>query len=134
VGTKDNASKARGFSGGSLILIGVILTATSVLPYFLLDFLSQPGKVVKAFASLGFMFLPIGLLTTLVGSVIWACRAEAGNVIGAGLGIAILTLLSGELIPFNPHDWTAVVLLVFVTAILVAGLFFIFGFARLSSR
>ena len=134
MGTKDNPSKGSGFSGGSLILIGVILTATGVFSYFLLYFFSQPGKVVKAFAFLGFMFLPIGLLTTLVGSVIWSCRAEPGNVIGAGLGIAILALLSGELIPFNPHDWTVVVLLVFVTAILIAGLFFIFGFARLSSR
>ena len=82
-------------------------------------------------------FLPVlmfGLVTMLIGSILWAWRATIRNVALYGFRIVISTALVLGLIPINIHGWTAAFMFVGVTAILIGVLFLILAAVRALNR
>jgi hypothetical protein len=116
-----------------IILIGLCATAAGVLSYFQLERHSFVSTSDFEFLVLEHMFLPallLGLVTTLMGSALWARRAMIRDVAAYGIGIVILAPLALTLIPINIHGWTAAFMLVGADAILIGGLFLIFAAIR----
>jgi hypothetical protein len=121
---------------GWLIPIGVMLTAAGIGGFFLMDYLSYEDPpfyrtrawvVIQAILLLSY---PVGLLGTLVGSVIWARRGDPGTLLGAALMIVMMVFLTGFMIPFNVHSWTMSIGFAYFVALLIAFMFCIFGIGR----
>jgi hypothetical protein len=81
-----------------------------------------------------FPALLLGLITTSIGSILWAWYAAIRHVALYGLGIVILLPLGLAFIPVNIHGWTAVFLFVGWVGILIGGLFLLFAGVRALSR
>jgi ABC-type glycerol-3-phosphate transport system permease component len=122
----------------SLIVIGVCLVALGISFNFQLErhSLNEDG-VDKEFVFLEYTSLPmvlLGLLTTVVGSTIWAWRrASVSSLVLSGAALAILTSLAAKLIPINIHGWTGSFMFVFVASLLIGVLFFVFAAVRFTS-
>ena len=111
-----------------LILIGLCLTVAGVLANFQLERHSFVNTQDSEFRFLSDTFLPIlmlGLLMTLIGSLLWAWRATIRDLVLYGLGIIILVPLALALIPINIHGWTAAFMFVGAVGILVGALFLV---------
>ena len=119
-----------------LIPVGLMLTAAGIGAFFLMEYLpyeAPPISRTKAwtvFLAIMSLSLPVGLLSTLVGSVIWARRGDPGNVLGAAMLIVLMVFLTGFMIPFNVHSWTMSIALAYFVALLIALMFCIFGIGR----
>lgn len=120
-----------------LILIGICLTTLGVLFNFQLERHSLRAGTDWEFALLEYAFLPVllvGLLATLVGSVICAWRQTSVSRLGSsGLVIATVTLLAAKLIPFNIHGWTGSLMFVFVVSLSIGLIFLLFAAVRFTS-
>lgn len=120
-----------------LILVGVCLTTLGVLFSFQLERHSLRAGIDREFFFLEYTFLPVfllGLLATLVGSVIWAWRqTSVSSLASSGVIIATLTLLAAKLIPINIHGWTGSFMFVFLVSLLIGVLFFVFAAIRFTS-
>jgi hypothetical protein len=130
----DNSPTSSLSSTRWLIELGICLTAAGVLSYFQLE---RHSLLVSTsdfeFYFLEYAFLPtllLGMATTLIGSVLWACRAPVREVALYGFGIVVLAPLSLAPIPINVHGWTAAFLFVGFGAMLIGGLLLIFAAVR----
>jgi hypothetical protein len=112
-----------------LIPVGLMLTAAGIGAFFLMEYLPYE-KAWAVFLAIMSLSLPVGLLSTLVGSVIWTRRGDPGNVLGAAMLIVLMVFLTGFMIPFNVHSWTMSVALAYFVALLIALMFCIFGIGR----
>ena len=121
-----------------LISVGVCLTILGVLFSFQLERHSFRTAVDTEFVFLKYAFLPsllLGLLATLVGSVIWAWRrTSVSSLASYGVVIAALTLLAAKLIPINIHGWTGSFMFVFSVSMLIGVLFVAFAAVRFASK
>jgi hypothetical protein len=59
---------------------------------------------------------------------------EPGNVLGVGLGIILVELLTGHFITWNVHDWTALLMFVYLVGTVVAVLCLMIAFFRMSNQ
>jgi hypothetical protein len=121
-----------------LILIGVCLTALGILFNFQLEEHSFSGAGIdKEFVFLEYTSLPmvlLGLVTTVVGSLIWARQqASVSRLAESGAAIAVLTFLAAKLIPIDIHGWTGSFMFVWVVSLLIGVLFFVFAAVRFTS-
>ena len=129
----DHAPTISRSLGRWLIVFGVCVTAAGVLASFQLERRSFVSTTDFQFRFLTDAFLPLlvlGLLTTLIGSLLWAWRAAIRDLALFGLGIIILMfmLLSQALI--SVHGWTGALLPVSAAGMLIGGLFLAFAVVR----
>ena len=119
-------------------MIGISLTALGIIFNFRLERHSLNGAGIdREFLFLEYTSLPmvlLGLLTTVVGSMVWAWRqASVSQLAVSGAGIAILASLVAKLIPINIHGWTGSLMFVYVAFILIGMLFLVFAAVRFTS-
>ena len=127
----------RQLSARWLILVGVYLTALGMVFSFQLERHSLHASIDREFFFLEYAFLPVlllGLLATLVGSVMWAWRrASVSSLAASGRFITVLTLLASKAIPINVHGWTGSFIFVFLVSLLIGVLFVVFAAVRFTS-
>ena len=139
-------SERKLISGQWLIPVGVSVTFLGMCSFYVA--VSLPNQTVAALktrhnillaasevALTVFMLLiPVGLLTTFVGSLIWAREGEPTSVLGVGLSIILLELLSGHFVRFSLHDWTALLMFIYLVGIVIAVLCLMLAFFRISNQ
>jgi hypothetical protein len=72
----------------------------------------------------------VGLLATLIGGVIWACRAPIVWSLLSGLSIWVVALLLLELVNINVHGTTAMFLPVIFAAVISGALLLLIAAVR----
>jgi hypothetical protein len=75
-------------------------------------------------------FLPallIGVVSTLVGGVMWARRASVTMLFVLAIAIAVVIMAAVKFVPGNVHGWTAILGPVAGEFLLVALIFIVFG-------
>jgi hypothetical protein len=99
----------------SLVIVGTLTAVLAMILY------SQLGRVanlhvslttLNAAAILGISMTLLGLLGTLIGSVVWARRAPLSHVLGLGASEGIVAFLLAVSVDINIHGPTAIVILV----------------------
>ena len=130
----DNTSRVSTSSARWVILIGICSTMVGVLSDLQLERHSFAMTTIDfEFFFLERVFLPaliLGLIVTLVGSILWGLHAPIRNVALWGLGIVVLVPLSLALIPINIHGWTMSLMLAGVGMTSIGGLLLIFAAVR----
>ena len=116
-----------------MVLIGLCSTAVGVLCYFQF----HRHKLVST-SDFEFVFLEyasasallLGLLSTIIGSCLWAWRAAIRDVALYGLGIFLIVPTVTQLIPINVDGWTGSFVLVEAAGMLIGILFLVFAAVR----
>ena len=115
-----------------LIMAGGTFTVIGVLSSFELERHSFHSTNDVLFQILSIVFLPalfLGLLLLLIGALAWTWRVAPERSFGAG-GAILFCLIFGAFVPINIHDWTAVLMFVFVTGVLIVAILLIGAFLK----
>ena len=130
----DHAPTVSTSSARRLIKTGLCLTAVGLLAGFQLERHGSVNTQDFEFHFLSDSLVPVfmlGLLTMLIGSILWAWRATIRDLSFYGVGIVILVLALAFIpVHVNPHGWAMGFIPVGAEGILVGGLFLILAAIR----
>jgi len=115
-------------------LIGIWATFLEVILYALLGSLSRNVYVLDAFVVLSLSMTFLGLLTLMVGGVMWAWRASIAWMLLSALAVGCVGLLIAEFGGINVHEPTAILMFVVLAAVAVGGSFVLIAVIRFVSH
>jgi Flp pilus assembly pilin Flp len=117
--------------GRWLLLARVCLSFLAVVLYFLLErhsYYTDRGDAETSILESTFIpALLIGMVSTLVGGVMWARRASVTMLFVLAIAIAVVIMAAVKFVPGNVHGWTAIRGPVAGEFLLVALIFIVFG-------
>ena len=118
--------------------LGIGLVVLSIVLYRQLEIQSFNSTNDFQFAFLKYTWFPTlasGVVVTLIGSVLFFRRADAGEMITAGaIGVGFPLAIIGFTTNFiNVHDWTGILILVLPLSVIVGLVFLLVGFIRLGT-
>jgi hypothetical protein len=130
----DHAPTVSTASARWVIITGLCLTAVGLLAGFQVERHGSVSTQDFEFRFLSDLLVPVfmlGLLTMLIGSVLWAWCATIRDLSFYGFGIVILVLALAFIpVHVNPHGWAMGFIPVGADGILVGGLFLILAAIR----